>query len=102
MWVPDDFQAYYDLLNPSQLIVNGPYKNAVSKFSLEKAKIIAESSFKVLAKAVEVGVNVAYGTDCPVQVQLAEFDLRAKVIPGKEILKQATCNAGKCRLSTCG
>ena len=77
-----------------QLIVNGPLGKKISPYSLAKAKLVAEATYHALKKAHELGVNIAYGTDCPVQVQLAEFGLRAKVIPGKEVLKHATCNAG--------
>ena len=79
----------------SQLIVNGPLGKKISPYSLSKAKLVAESTYRALKKAHEVGVNIAYGTDCPVQIQLAEFELRARVLPGKEVLKHATCNAGE-------
>lgn len=67
----------------------------ISKFSLAKAKMVAERSYQSLKMAHEAGVNIAYGTDCPVQIVNAEFIHRAKVLPSKEILKHATCNAGE-------
>lgn len=53
--------------------------------------------YVTLKKAHDVGVNIAYGTDCfsaMQPVQLSEFDLRAKVLPSPAVLKHATCNAG--------
>jgi imidazolonepropionase-like amidohydrolase len=67
----------------------------ISKFSLEKAKLIAKNSFRVIKRAHELGVNIAYGTDAPAAIMLAEFDLRARVLPPAAILQQATCNAGR-------
>ena len=79
----------------TQMIVNGPLAKTVPPFSLEKAKLIEANTYKVIKRAHELGVNIAYGTDCFVPFQLAEFDLRAKVLPGNAILQQATCNAGE-------
>jgi len=67
----------------------------VPKYSLEKGRLIAKNSYKVIKRAHELGVNVAYGTDAPAPIMLAEFDLRAKVLPAPVILQQATCNGGE-------
>jgi len=67
----------------------------VPKYSLEKAKLIAKNTYKVVKRAHELGVNIAYGTDAPAPIMLAEFDLRAKVLPAAAILQQATCNGGE-------
>jgi imidazolonepropionase-like amidohydrolase len=77
-----------------QYIVNGPLGQAIPPFFLEKAKRIEKNTYTVIRRAYELGVNIAYGTDIFVPYQLAEFDLRAKVLPGHAILQQATCNAG--------
>lgn len=71
----------------------------VPKYSLEKAKLIAKNSYKVVKRAHELGVNIAYGTDAPAPIMLAEFDLRAKVLPAAVILQHATCNGGGSHLT---
>lgn len=49
----------------------------------------------MMKAADRLGVNVAYGTDAPFEVQNAEFELRKKILPSPTILKHATCNAGE-------
>jgi imidazolonepropionase-like amidohydrolase len=68
-----------------------------AKVLARKAKLIAKNSYKVVKRAHELGVNIAYGTDAPAPIMLAEFDLRAKVLPAAAILQQATCNGGELR-----
>ncbi|ORX38956.1 amidohydrolase [Kockovaella imperatae] len=76
-------------------VVNGPLRPYVSKRSYEKAKTVASHSEITMKDAVEIGVNIGYGTDYVPMFQLAEFDLRAAFLPSKEVLKHATCNAAK-------
>ena len=74
--------------------MNGPMGKTIPKYSLEKAQMVADATYATIKKAHEVGVNIAYGSDCPFEVQLAEFELRKKILPSPAILKHATCNAG--------
>ncbi|ORY25064.1 amidohydrolase [Naematelia encephala] len=78
-----------------EMIVNGPLGAQVPKVSLEKAKVVAGATYEMIKIAHRVGVNIAYGTDIIVDVQLSEFDLRATILPSPVILKQATCNGAK-------
>ena len=77
-----------------ELLVSGPLGKTVGRFNLEKARKVAEATFTMMKTADKVGVNVCYGTDCPFPMQLAEFELRKRILPSATILKHATCNAG--------
>jgi imidazolonepropionase-like amidohydrolase len=70
----------------------------VPKFSVDKARQVAEATLAMIKTADKVGVNIAYGTDCPFEVQLAEFELRKAILPSATVLQHATCNAGACRV----
>jgi hypothetical protein len=77
------------------MITRPPTSKLISPFSLQKALVIAKKGSEALVLAHEAGVNVAFGTDVGPDVQLAEFDLRAKVLPSRVVLKQATFNGGE-------
>lgn len=71
----------------------------IPPFSRQKLAIVQEAGYKMIKKAHEIGVNIAYGTDAfgaMQPVQLSEFDLRARILPSPAVLQQATCNAGEC------
>ena len=81
-----------------QLLSRPPFNNIIPPASQEKLTHVEKMGYVTLKKAHEVGVNIAYGTDCfsnMQPVQLSEFDLRASVLPSPVVLKHATCNAGE-------
>ncbi|WRT64305.1 uncharacterized protein IL334_001237 [Kwoniella shivajii] len=81
-----------------ELLARPPYQAMIPPASREKLKLVVDGGYKVIKRAHELGVNVAYGTDCfnaMQPAQLSEFDLRAKVLPSDVILKQATVNGAK-------
>ena len=63
--------------------------------------MVAEKSHGMIQTAHRVGVNIAYGTDAFTEVQLSEFDLRAKVLPSPVVLQHATCNGGELGIERC-
>ncbi|KAL7422984.1 hypothetical protein Q5752_002282 [Cryptotrichosporon argae] len=75
-----------------------PYSAIIPPSSREKLTHVQEMGSVTLKRAHELGVNIAYGTDCFASMQplqLGEFALRAKVLPSPAVLKQATVNAAK-------
>ncbi|WVW82475.1 hypothetical protein I302_104486 [Kwoniella bestiolae CBS 10118] len=81
-----------------ELLARPPYQAMIPPQSREKLKLVIDGGYKVLKRAHELGVNIAYGTDCfgPMQPnQLAEFELRKKVLPSRDVIKHATVNAAK-------
>ena len=79
------------------MIVNGPLGAKESKLAVEKAKLVNEKGYGMVQNAHRLGVNIAFGTDAFVPVQLSEFELRAKILPSHIVLQQATCNGGECQ-----
>ncbi|WVR06026.1 hypothetical protein IAU60_003054 [Kwoniella sp. DSM 27419] len=81
-----------------ELLARPPYGSMLELAEKEKLKLVIDGGYKVIKRAHELGVNVAYGTDCfnaMQPAQLSEFDLRARVLPSDVILKQATVNGAK-------
>ncbi|WWD17726.1 hypothetical protein CI109_102167 [Kwoniella shandongensis] len=81
-----------------ELLARPPYNAIIPPSSREKLKLVIDGGYKVIKRAHELGVNIAYGTDCFASMQpcqLSEFDLRATVLPSDVILKQATINGAK-------
>ena len=57
-----------------------------------------ENGPKAFKMAHDAGVNIGYGTDVGrgmATFQLAELDVRSKLLPHPIVLQQATCNAGE-------
>ncbi|CAD6566169.1 MAG: hypothetical protein TREMPRED_002296 [Tremellales sp. Tagirdzhanova-0007] len=79
----------------AEMIVNGPLGAKESKLAVEKAKLVNEKGYGMVQNAHRLGVNIAFGTDAFVPVQLSEFELRAKILPSHIVLQQATCNGAK-------
>ncbi|ORX37953.1 hypothetical protein BD324DRAFT_623941 [Kockovaella imperatae] len=89
---------YTPTLIVCDLLSRPPFNSIIPPVSREKLTHVQKMGFVTLKKAHEVGVNIAYGTDCfsnMQPVQLSEFDLRASVLPSPVVLKHATCNAAK-------
>ncbi|WVQ85098.1 hypothetical protein IAT38_007262 [Cryptococcus sp. DSM 104549] len=81
-----------------ELLFRKPYSVIIPPSSQEKLKQVIDGGYRVIKRAHELGVNVAYGTDCFASMQpcqLSEFDLRATVLPSSVILQQATVNGAK-------
>ncbi|WVQ62023.1 uncharacterized protein L199_000156 [Kwoniella botswanensis] len=81
-----------------ELLDKPPYQAMIPPVSRDKLKLVIDGGYRVMKRAHELGVNIAYGTDCfgPMQPnQLAEFELRKKVLSSKDIIKHATINAAK-------
>ncbi|KAK8864561.1 hypothetical protein IAR55_001811 [Kwoniella newhampshirensis] len=82
----------------SDAIARPPYDKMTTPYQHEKVQHVVKESYEMLKNAHEAGVCIGYGTDCFGILhpnQLAEFDLRKKVLPSPAILKQATINAAK-------
>lgn len=81
-----------------ELMSHPPYNALIPPSSREKLARVKKQGFTMLKAADKAGVNIAYGTDCFSSMQpgqLAEFELRARVLPSAKVLQHATVNAAR-------
>ena len=75
-----------------------PFNAIIPPSSRDKLDRVRDMGKITIRKAHELGVNIAYGTDCFYAMQpaqLGEFEVRAALLPSPVVLKHATCNAGE-------
>ena len=79
-------------------LVNPPYENFLPESGRAKCIQVIDSGYKALTTLYENGVTICYGTDLLAGMhvlQNQEFSIRARALPGIEVLRSATTNAAR-------
>ncbi|OCF42588.1 hypothetical protein I317_03573 [Kwoniella heveanensis CBS 569] len=75
-----------------------PFDKHLPPSGMEKNQMVMEKGLESLKIAHDAGVQICFGTDLLNSMhalQTEEFTIRSIVLESKDILRQATCNAGK-------